>query len=512
VKIEENGVIGNSFTVGADGDIKKNTEIGNGVTIGTDVQIGVNVVIADGRQIGNNVTIETNAIVPAGALIPDGTIIYACSNDPPVIGAGTTFGSNQAIEDCVVIGTNGAFGNDVDIKKHTMIGDNANMGTAHSLVIEVNGEIGDNVEVQGGSQVTIKKNAVIGDNVVIVAGITIEENNTVEAGAIVTSNTPTNALVVNSPPYVAQLIADVVDSEIDPDRNVDLGAAFNDAENVDADLTYSITSNTNSAAVGTSITGTTLTLSYTVNNDGTAIITVRATDEGGKTVEDTFTVIVETSGTPVITLSGANPQVFGVGDAYSELGATADDIEDGNGLAVTDIDISALDLNTEGTYLIDYDFQDSDTKDAVTVQRTVIVYTDVFNSNSGGFSVGSGETYLVTGSSTTISGDVDLNGGTLIIENGATIDGSVLAKSGTNSLTIDSATITGTVKLNDGATSTTATIRGNTIGGSINIGNSLNVIVTGNIVTGSVTDEGTNSGTCEIAANTASSTVFCPLT
>ena len=51
-------------------------------------------------------------------------------------------------------------------------------------------------------------------------------------------------------------------------------------------MTYSIQSNTNSAAVGTSITGTTLTLSYTVNNDGTAIITVRATDEGGKTVDE----------------------------------------------------------------------------------------------------------------------------------------------------------------------------------------------------------------------------------
>ena len=90
------------------------------------------------------------------------------------------------------------------------------------------------------------------------------------------------------------------------------------------------------------------------------------------------------------------------------------------------------------------------------------VYTDVFDANSGGFSSSAGETYLVTGGSTTIAGvitinggtvtitngatvneKIELNGGTLIIEDGATVTGDVLAKSGTNSLTITDAIIAG---------------------------------------------------------------------
>ena len=67
---------------------------------------------------------------------------------------------------------------------------------------------------------------------------------------------------------------------------VNLTGVFSDAE--DPTLTYTVTANTNTALVSTSITGSALKLTYTHNMTGQAVITVRATDSGGLYVEDSF--------------------------------------------------------------------------------------------------------------------------------------------------------------------------------------------------------------------------------
>ena len=79
-------------------------------------------------------------------------------------------------------------------------------------------------------------------------------------------------------------IADVTVDEDAADSVVDLFAAFADIEDADAALTYSITGNTNVGLfTATAIDGVagTLTLDYAANQNGTADITVRATDTGG---------------------------------------------------------------------------------------------------------------------------------------------------------------------------------------------------------------------------------------
>ena len=62
-------------------------------------------------------------------------------------------------------------------------------------------------------------------------------------------------------------------------------------------LTYSIESNTNSALVTPTIVAadSTLDLSFTASTTGNATITIRATDSGGLTVDDVFTVAVNAS-------------------------------------------------------------------------------------------------------------------------------------------------------------------------------------------------------------------------
>lgn len=62
---------------------------------------------------------------------------------------------------------------------------------------------------------------------------------------------------------------------------------------------------------------------------------------------------------PVITLLGDNPQTIIVNDAYTELGATAFDAEDGDITGSIVIDSSAVDTSMIGGYIVTYDVTDS---------------------------------------------------------------------------------------------------------------------------------------------------------
>jgi hypothetical protein len=75
---------------------------------------------------------------------------------------------------------------------------------------------------------------------------------------------------------------------------------------------------------------------------------------------------------PVITLTGDNPQIIAVGEAYAELGATATDDRDGNVTASIVIDNSAVNSGAPGEYTVTYKVSDSSGNAAATVTRTVI--------------------------------------------------------------------------------------------------------------------------------------------
>ncbi|TBR21531.1 MAG: DUF5011 domain-containing protein, partial [Candidatus Nitrosotenuis sp.] len=122
----------------------------------------------------------------------------------------------------------------------------------------------------------------------------------------------------------------------------ELGATAADPE--DGDISGAIV--IDSSAVNTAIVGT-YSVMYTV------------TDSSGNTDMKTRTVNVVTGGSPVITLTGANPQTVNVGAAYSELGATASDPEDGNITASIIIDSSAVNTSIVGTYTVTYRVTDS---------------------------------------------------------------------------------------------------------------------------------------------------------
>ena len=97
-------------------------------------------------------------------------------------------------------------------------------------------------------------------------------------------------------------------------------------------------------------------------------------DQNGGSEEIAFDHIrVTANQPPVITLPGPDPQEVECGDPYTELGATANDPEDGDISDDIVIDSSAVDTSTPGDYTVTYNVTDSSGAAATEVTRTVNV-------------------------------------------------------------------------------------------------------------------------------------------
>ena len=111
----------------------------------------------------------------------------------------------------------------------------------------------------------------------------------------------------------------------------DPGASVTD--NVDSNLSVSVTGEVNSAEAG----------SY--------VLTYSSSDSAGNSVSETRTVIVADTSSPVITLVGDQAIAINTGDAWSDAGATAADTVDGE-VAVTATGV--VDNGTAGVYTVTY--------------------------------------------------------------------------------------------------------------------------------------------------------------
>lgn len=125
------------------------------------------------------------------------------------------------------------------------------------------------------------------------------------------SNIATFSLIViavNDAPAVASLIPDQVVTENSPDSFVDLLSAFSDVD--DASLTYTATSS-HDGLVSTSIIDGQLVLHYAAASNGTARVTVTATDSGGLVAVDQFDVTI-LNAVPTLTVTGPLDGFLGV--------------------------------------------------------------------------------------------------------------------------------------------------------------------------------------------------------
>ncbi len=144
-----------------------------------------------------------------------------------------------------------------------------------------------------------------------------------------------------------------------------LFAAFDDIEDLDPALTYTISNNTNNALFSSTVINHiagSLTLNYAPDQNGTADIIIRATDTGGLYVETTFTVTVN----PVNDAPIANNDLANVNEGGSvviDLGANDSDVD--NSLDLNSLTIisgptnGSLVSNGDGT--VTYTHNDSET-------------------------------------------------------------------------------------------------------------------------------------------------------
>ncbi|RKZ55185.1 MAG: hypothetical protein DRQ44_18120, partial [Gammaproteobacteria bacterium] len=151
---------------------------------------------------------------------------------------------------------------------------------------------------------------------------------------------------VNDTPTTTGII-DVSVAEDSASTSIDLNAAFNDTDNPDSDLTYSITGNTGiglfSSTAVNAVTGE-LELYYAADMNGSSQISVRATDLDGEFVESLFTVTVTPVNDAPVLVNNSGVTVLGTNTTViSSAELSVDDTEDDNGTIV--YTITALPVN-----------------------------------------------------------------------------------------------------------------------------------------------------------------------
>ena len=172
---------------------------------------------------------------------------------------------------------------------------------------------------------------------------------------------------VNDAPAVVTQITDVTVDEDAADSVVDLSVAFDDVDILTTgdDLTLSVTGNSGSSLVGTDLVGRTLTLSYAADQNGTADVTIRGTDNQGAYAEDTFTVTVSPVNDAPVAYSGA---VAVTEDGSVAIALSGGDVETAEG----DLTFTITSLPAEGVLL--YGGTPAETGDSFTGSPNGLTY------------------------------------------------------------------------------------------------------------------------------------------
>ena len=147
-----------------------------------------------------SVQIESSAIIDKGATIGENTTIWhwvhICSE--AIIGKNCSFGQNVFVSNKVRIGNNVKVQNNVSIYDNITLQDDVFCGPSmvFTNVINPRSKIKRKQEYKN---TLVKKGASLGANCTIICGITIGENAFIAAGAVVTKNVSSYALVKGIP-------------------------------------------------------------------------------------------------------------------------------------------------------------------------------------------------------------------------------------------------------------------------------------------------------------------------
>lgn len=178
------------------------------ITIDATVTVEPDVIIEPETHLRGTTTIAAGCRIGPGTLIesstigPNTTICYSVITDSSVAGTGQ-IGPYTHLRGQAIIGEDCRIGNFVEIKQSTL----GNKTNAAHLSYLGNATVGTKVNIGAGTitanydgfnkhPTTIKDNTKTGSNSVLVAPVTLGENVTIGAGAVVTKNVDDNCLMV----------------------------------------------------------------------------------------------------------------------------------------------------------------------------------------------------------------------------------------------------------------------------------------------------------------------------
>jgi UDP-2-acetamido-3-amino-2,3-dideoxy-glucuronate N-acetyltransferase len=144
--------------------------------------------------------IHPSAIVDEGASIGDGTHVWHWTHISAgaVIGSGCSFGQNVFVGNRVSIGNNVRVQNNVSIYDGVTLEDDVFCGPSmvFTNVINPRAHVSRKHEYQ---PTRVRRGASIGANATVICGVSIGEYAFVGAGAVITRDVPSYALVIGSP-------------------------------------------------------------------------------------------------------------------------------------------------------------------------------------------------------------------------------------------------------------------------------------------------------------------------
>ncbi|EAQ41065.1 S-layer family protein [Polaribacter sp. MED152] len=235
----------------------------------------------------------------------------------------------------------------------TLLGATPQIIQVGSNYVELNAQANDTEDGDISADIVIDASSV---NTTLVGSYTVTYNVTDSNSNAATEVTRTVNVVDTTKPVITLTGANPQILEVE-DAYTELNATASD--NYDGNITADIVIDASNVVAGTV---------------GSYTVTYNVTDANSNTAtEVTRTVNVVDTTKPVITLTGANPQILEVEDAYTELNATASDNYDGNITADIVIDASNVVAGTVGSYTVTYNVTDANSNTATEVTRTVNV-------------------------------------------------------------------------------------------------------------------------------------------
>jgi UDP-2-acetamido-3-amino-2,3-dideoxy-glucuronate N-acetyltransferase len=216
----ENVQIGKDVTFGAHVVVHDGTVIGDGCLIEDHAVLGKRPRLARGSsakgevgalEIGERVTVCTGAVVFAGATIEREVILGDQSyvRERSRIGASSVIGRGSVVDNDVIVGARVRVQTSVYLTAFTVVEDDVFVGPgATTTNDDTMNRHGPETPLRGA---TLRRACRVGGGTVITPGVEIGEEAFVAAGAVVTKDVPTRAVVIGVP---ARVIREVPEEDL----------------------------------------------------------------------------------------------------------------------------------------------------------------------------------------------------------------------------------------------------------------------------------------------------------